>query len=473
MLDITNIFHKIRGTITIFIAWFTGKRSRQETTTMRHRITFTIPILLNIILLLTAKAEAPSRPEIVWSGIWYFTPGTRNLSDDELPERASRFRLDGSEIIDLDTLLPAAGKTGDEGVLFTELEASHDGEAVLGIGCDWWFQAFLNGRECASTWEAGNGSGLYAAWNNPFPVEVKAGKNRLKIRVRRGSASWRFCCGTLNHLFRISPPAMLRPGAPAGVSAQKRSGSSSRFLILGDTHYDALPEVYHADYREPNAIQREEFARNAEMWETRCPALLKAAATHRNPETAGVIQVGDLVQGDCGNPLVHAQMLADAREKLKSQFGSLPLLTVLGNHDIRGQGMGAVKAGQEFFLANLAEEWGQNAAGTTHFFLLNDALFLLIDFNSPDVETILKAFEEHPDARYKFVITHGPVLPADTPGNRWMLFGDGNDFLRRWMRELFLKHDVIVLTGHVHEMSLTECRTETGRITQLMVNSVW
>ena len=112
-------------------------------------------------------------------------------------------------------------------------------------------------------------------------------------------------------------------------------------VLLGDTHFDTEPaSVYHADYNEPvewlNRVQRAEFARNGEMWRERCPLLLKRAAQLIGSDTKMVFQLGDLIQGDCGNPEVHKKMLEDVMNRFKSELHGLPFVTVTGNHDIRG-----------------------------------------------------------------------------------------------------------------------------------------
>ena len=111
-------------------------------------------------------------------------------------------------------------------------------------------------------------------------------------------------------------------------------------VLLGDTHFDTEPaSVYHADYNEPvewlNRVQRAEFARNGEMWRERCPLLLKRAAQLIGTDTKMVFQLGDLIQGDCGNPKVHKKMLDDVMNRFKSELHGLPFVTVTGNHDIR------------------------------------------------------------------------------------------------------------------------------------------
>ena len=79
-------------------------------------------------------------------------------------------------------------------------------------------------------------------------------------------------------------------GAVVGASLLGRAADlfardlgSYSVVILGDTHYDAAdPEKYHAGYALANKTReenhRKEFVRNGEMWEKRCPALVKRAA---------------------------------------------------------------------------------------------------------------------------------------------------------------------------------------------------
>lgn len=266
---------------------------------------------------------------------------------------------------------------------------------------------------------------------------------------------------------------VLVPGSPA-EAAPVNGGSSYRLIVLGDTHFDTDPEVYHSHYNEPdarlNAIQRAEFARNAAMWRQRCPRLVAAAAAHITPETRFVIQLGDLIQGDCGNAAVHRQMLDDTFSYFRQKFQNRPFLTVAGNHDVRGPG--AFAAYQEVMPRLISRELRRNVGGTTFYFMQGEDLFLFIDFNAPDLKVIREAFEKHSGARYKFVVSHGAVIPADEEAVNWYAFGEMRR-MRLQMRRLFLRNRVIVLTGHVHKFGLAEVKTAEGEITQLTLNSVW
>lgn len=257
--------------------------------------------------------------------------------------------------------------------------------------------------------------------------------------------------------------------------AEPVEGDSYELLVLGDTHYDAAYEVYHAKYQESderlNRIQREEFARNERLWRVFGPRLLGAMQGKISEHTRAVVQVGDLVQGDCGDPEVHGRMLLDTLGMFHERFPGVPFVTVVGNHDIRGPG--AEAAYRKTVLPYLSKELGQTVESTTFSFMLGSDLVVCIDFNAPNLTAIQAAFDAHPEARYKFVLTHGPVIPIYTATTGWFLLGWSPVEERRKIRELLLRNDVIVLTGHEHAVGFSECQTDAGRISQLMTNSVW
>ena len=99
-------------------------------------------------------------------------------------------------------------------------------------------------------------------------------------------------------------------------------GDSYSAAVLGDTHYDADPiSVYHSHYDNSNPwakIQNAEFVRNANMWKDRCPKLLNASASlaHRE-KTDFILQLGDIIQGDCDHVPTHKKMLDDCIKYLR------------------------------------------------------------------------------------------------------------------------------------------------------------
>ncbi len=265
-----------------------------------------------------------------------------------------------------------------------------------------------------------------------------------------------------NLVARTSP----LPGAP-------KTGETYSIILLGDTHFDG---DYHKEFiaAAPGNLQRrkDEFDRNSSMWTSRMPRLLDAAKRQVRPDTKMVVQVGDLVQGDTGAPAVHSRMIEDGFAAVKSRFPDTPVLVVPGNHDIRGKG--AATACRVTFLKLLSKELGRPVKDTTYAVMQGPDLFLFVDFNNPNTKLIRAELAKHADARYKFVVSHGHVIPSDNKSCGWMLYGrNATGNMRREMREIFLKNDVIALVGHSHTFEFTEVATETGRISQIVMNSVW
>lgn len=263
----------------------------------------------------------------------------------------------------------------------------------------------------------------------------------------------------------------------SGVSTEEKPEEEYSIVILGDTHFDTEPaSVYHSDYNEPvkwlNRVQRAEFSRNGEMWRERCPRMVNRAASLVASDTRMVFQMGDLIQGDCGNPDVHKKMLGDVMDSFKSKLGGLPFVTVCGNHDIRGTKAG--EAYNEFMPERISKEIGKEVSKTTFSFMIGPDAYIFIDFSQKDADEIEKLLLETKGARYTFIVTHAPVFPYDKASCRWFLYGrDKYTEQRRHFRKLFAERNAIVLCGHTHTVELADWFGDGGRITQMTMNSVW
>ena len=266
---------------------------------------------------------------------------------------------------------------------------------------------------------------------------------------------------------------------PLPVWASGKRDKAYSLIILGDTHFDVdPPSVYHSNYMEKtdwlNKVQRAEFARNGEMWKDRCPRLLQRASKLIGKDTRMVLQMGDLIQGDCGNAEVHKKMLSDALDRMKGAMNGLPFVTVVGNHDIRGTD--AKDAYHQFMPARMSEELKKNIIKTTFAFNIGDDAYIAIDFNDPDDAEIERLLDETKGARHTFIMTHGPVFPADIKSCRWILHGGASAAeteARRHFRQAFAKRNTIVLCGHTHNTDFMDWYGDGGRITQMTMSSVW
>ena len=255
-------------------------------------------------------------------------------------------------------------------------------------------------------------------------------------------------------------------------------------VILGDTHYDAPdPDKYHADYTDPNptreANHRKEFVRNADMWDVRCPALVKRAARLVDDDTRFVLQMGDLIQGDTATAAAHTAFLADTFDLLKQGVApNLPFVTVAGNHDLRGNDDAvAKKAYADYMPARLSKELGKPIQDTHFRFDVGDDAYIVLNFTQADVARIEQLLRGAEGARHTFVVVHSPVFPYDSASYWWwILLGSRDDKRaeeRRYVRRLLASRQAVVLCGHTHKTELLDWYGDGGRITQMTMSSVW
>ena len=280
-------------------------------------------------------------------------------------------------------------------------------------------------------------------------------------------------------------------GAVVGASLLGRTaeafavnGLSYSVVILGDTHYDASdPEKYHAGYaldnkkREEN--HRKEFVRNGNMWAGRCPELVKRAACLVDDDTRFVLQMGDLIQGDTATAVIHTRFLADAIDLLKKDLApDLPLVTVAGNHDLRGNDDAvATKAYEDYMPGRISKELGKIVKDTNFLFPAGDDAYIVLNFTYADVGKIERLFQEAQGARHTFVVVHSPVFPYDSASYWWWFLLGGRDDARaeqrRYVRRLMASRNAVVLCGHTHRTELLDWYGDGGRITQMTMSSVW
>ena len=271
---------------------------------------------------------------------------------------------------------------------------------------------------------------------------------------------------------------------PECMAAMCGDGARYSVAILGDTHYDAEPEsVYHSHYDESNKwakIQHEEFRRNGEMWRERCQRQLASSGEQAHGcDTRFVLQLGDIIQGDCDDAPTHRKMLDDCIKMLRARYPQgLPFLTVMGNHDFRGKG--ARKAYLDFAEPFMAKEITSLAGSAVQAkypvfsFRFGMDRWVFCDFETKDLQPVIDAVEADPSARHVFLVTHGPFTISDDRSFKWRLGGgDMCDALRPRLYEALSRRHAVVLSGHTHRT--TFCRHENGfgGFCEFTANSVW
>jgi len=255
--------------------------------------------------------------------------------------------------------------------------------------------------------------------------------------------------------------------------------------VLGDTHYDVEPEsVYHSHYDESNKwakVQHEEFRRNGEMWRERCPRLVEASgAVSKSRDTQFVLQMGDIIQGDCDDAPTHVRMLEDAVKSLRSPYpAGMPFLTVIGNHDFRGKGARSayMEFSEKFMAREILRLTGEECAARypVYSFRFGPDLWVFCDFETKDLQPIVDSIESGVDARHVFLVTHGPFTTPDGGGSfRWRLGGGRKcDALRPKLYEALSRRHAVVLSGHTHTTAYYRHENRFGGFCEFTANSVW
>ena len=279
-------------------------------------------------------------------------------------------------------------------------------------------------------------------------------------------------------------------------------GRTYSVAVLGDLHYDTAPDtVYHAKFIElfraakKHPARFKEFVRNAKMWAGPSRRLLAASGACATGDTALVLQMGDLIQGDCNDFTVHRRMLDETAARMKAAYPSrLPFVTTCGNHDVReggkGRDLAATPVYSEFARDFHCKELGSRVRGaidaSTFAFRQGPDLYVALDFNCAidHVPLVKKILEANKGVRHTFVLSHGGVFPFDCWGCRWFYLGGVSeshkgmkphkdaDRLRREMRALLAARNAIVLCGHTHHLELKDAKFPEGTITEVTMNSV-
>lgn len=79
--------------------------------------------------------------------------------------------------------------------LIQEFQAPQDGRMQIGLGGDWFYQVWVNGKKELDMMREGNFAFPISVSNVPLEIPVKKGKNVIAVSLLSGSASWTWCCG--------------------------------------------------------------------------------------------------------------------------------------------------------------------------------------------------------------------------------------------------------------------------------------
>ena len=252
----------------------------------------------------------------------------------------------------------------------------------------------------------------------------------------------------------------------AGCSEDKTG-----FIVLGDMHYDRIENHDLAWLAEQGDDLRQvttEYTVFTDRFWSDFTSLLQERSSKEDIDA--VLQLGDLSEGLAGTEELAAQMAECLFRAVDSVGFDVPVIIAKGNHDITGPGAEAVF--NRIYLPNMARLAGLDSLSSADYSKeVGDVLFVCFDpwnRTGDNLETLEKNLAGS-KSRYKFVMTHEPVIPVNE--RCWHLLRRKPEQRKELMR-IIAENNAVVLCAHLHLYSVVRRDTEWGPIVQILVNSV-
>jgi hypothetical protein len=268
---------------------------------------------------------------------------------------------------------------------------------------------------------------------------------------------------------------------PEPVRGGPQEATGISLIVLGDLHYDQLDHHDWAWVEKHHPKDISQIRNYSQLTNSTMPALLESIAAHivrlRSSSTppAMIIQVGDLVEGLCGNEALARRQNMEAIAFIQQADLGLPFVFTKGNHDITGEG--ATQAFDSILLPALHRDSRRiDADGQSHGANLMlrhpQADFIFFDaYDKTSLEWLVAAVAER-RAPHMFFVVHPPVVPYGARAS-WHLFSNEQQTTQREkLLEVLGAHEAIVLSGHLHKYAALTRRVASGQFRQLAVSSV-
>ncbi len=267
------------------------------------------------------------------------------------------------------------------------------------------------------------------------------------------------------------------------LSLRAASKEAFAFPLLGDLHYDKLGchDLELLGREKPDDLRQvREYSSLSAGTVPRLFASVREtiASLNGSPETAVpfALQVGDLVEGLCGSGEQARQLDASVLALVREAGLGVPFLFAKGNHDITGPGAAeAFKDVFHPFLSQQAAVLGGDGKLTAARYQIEYGNALFCFFDAYDKESLawLEAALARRTARHCFMVLHPPVVPYGARATWHVFAGEREKAERERLLELLGKHNVFVLSGHIHKFNaLVRATPGGGRFLQLALSSV-
>jgi hypothetical protein len=246
--------------------------------------------------------------------------------------------------------------------------------------------------------------------------------------------------------------------------------------LLGDIHFDRLDHHDHewlAKEHPGDVSQVQNYSRITREMTPRLLARVRddlAALQQAKTPVPFVLQLGDLLEGLCGNAKLAARHARDGIEFVRAAGFTAPLLMTKGNHDITGPG--APESFRDIVLPSLAAASQDDVSDANFTSRQGATLVVFYDaYDRSSLDWFAKTLDRTRPQRL-IVAIHPPVVPYNARSN-WHIYSSPRQANERTLLlELLGRHQALVLCGHLHKYSFLVRRTDAGRFVQLAISSV-
>lgn len=266
------------------------------------------------------------------------------------------------------------------------------------------------------------------------------------------------------------------------VSRAQAAGKAFSFVLLGDLHFDK-PEHHDFEWvkeHSPDSVrQSENYSRITREIMPRLFATVRETIAERSRSgvpVSFVLQVGDVVEGLCGNEELAATQNREALDFVRGAGLGVPFLFTKGNHDVTGPGSEETfRSIFQPFLSAQARELspGVEEVKSGHYTVtLGTAKFAFFDAYDAESLAWFESVAASRTTEHLFVVIHPPVVPYGARAT-WHLYSGAKDQTKRAkLLELLGGQEAFVLGGHIHKFNQLARIAGRGRFAQLAVSSV-
>ena len=114
-----------------------------------------------------------------------------------IPGRKQNFVMTAKNSFDLKNLCGSYTPIKDAAIVSFSIYSPADGIYYLGLGADYWYTCYLDGKLVGTTEPKGEPAEIPSYLNRSYKVFLKKGENRFFAHTRPGIGSWQFSCGLL------------------------------------------------------------------------------------------------------------------------------------------------------------------------------------------------------------------------------------------------------------------------------------